>query len=146
MQTIASNVGFRDPAENGRRAACYRRLLAVAADRAATALLLPGGFWTVDGPGDVGPLADRLVSEAGRAGLLVIGGIDVNGHGAKGKTAKADSPVALPYFGFAGGKPIARRLWQQTSSTGTNAWAVPDDQVPGADRVVNAGEGTMGRV
>ena len=114
LQTMASNAGFRDPAANGQRTACYRQLLATTARHGAAVLLLPGGFWTVDGPGDVGPLADRQVDEAGWAGDLVIGGIDVMGRGAKGIHTKTSGPCrATPYFGFAGGsrdgKPISRR-------------------------------------
>ena len=86
-------------------------------------LLLPGGFWTVDGPGDVGPLADRQVDEAGWAGDLVIGGIDVMGRGAKGIHAKTSGAlVARPRTS---GSPGAAAMANRSRGASGNKRAAP---------------------
>jgi hypothetical protein len=103
LQTIASNVGFRDPAANRRRTDLFRELLAVTHDRHADAVLLPGGYWTVSGPADVDSVARLLADEAAGTGLTLIAGIDAQTRQVKGKQSKGGAKSALPYFAFVGG-------------------------------------------
>ena len=146
LQTIASNAGFRDPSANDKRTACYRQLLSIAKECSADVLLLPGGFWTVDRYADLGPLVDQLLIAANQAEVAVIGGIDVEAP-EKGKVSKTGPAVPFPWYGFVGGRtaavPVKECEWRQTSSTQKNAWDVPDDQVPGIDRIVTIGNQTV---
>jgi len=144
LQTIASSLDFRNPLANERRMECFHRLLAVARDGKVDCVLLPGGFWTVPRFTDLNPFSEEVITAAEEAGILLITGIDV----LQERASKTGLDVSLPFFGIAGGQcgddRLARQCWQQTSSTRDNAWDVPEDDVPGADRVVEIGRFEIG--
>lgn len=147
LQTLVSSVGFRDPANNPQRLALLDRLLAVAADERAGLVVLPGGYLTVRTEPEVVTAVGEVRRRAEVANVAVIGGVDLPPPSAddpkQAVRQKGDPTGELPYYGFAvcpvadDVRPVG--LWRQTSSTGANAWDVPDEDVPGADRVVGVG-------
>jgi len=153
LQTLVSSTGFRDPAHNPDRLEVFDRLLAVVTEHDADLVVLPGGYLTVPAVQDVPGAIAELSRRADRAGIAVIGGVDVATPSADdpktaARDAKRAATAALPYFGFASGRAAfgadPGRRWQQSSSTSANAWDVPDPDVPGPDRVVVLGTTRIG--
>jgi len=147
LQTLVSNIGFREPAANDRRTELFRELLSIAKARSAEALVLPGGYWTVDDFAKVEPKAHQMCEAADRAGIALIAGVDVQtgkASKAKVKQSKGGSNPHLPYFGFVGGHDLELHVWQQTSSDSRNAWDLPDEDIPGTNRVVPIGGARIG--
>jgi hypothetical protein len=143
VQTIASNVGFRDPAHNPRRLTLLDELLEIAHRRKAKLLMLPGGFLTVRTEAEIPGTIAEAARRADAAKVAVFGGIDVirQSHAAK-RPAKGVRQVELSYFAFAVG-PVEPRVldtrWRQTSSTNVNAADVADvadEDVPGDESIV----------
>jgi hypothetical protein len=141
LQTIASNVGFREPEHNGVRFDMLAQLLVIAEEKRADLVMLPGGYLTATSVAEVPGLIAEVQLRAVAADVAVIGGVDVvvSSHDPK-RTGKTAAVPDLPFYGFAVGPVspvVAGTEWKQTSSTGDNAAEVPDEAVPGENRIVD---------
>lgn len=143
MQVIVSNVGFREPDHNPERLEALDRVLAVACEKSADLVMLPGGYLTATSVAEVPDVIAEVECRANAADVTVIGGVDVvvSENGPDPKRAEKTAAIPeLPFYGFAVGSVmpvIAGTQWKQTSSTGDNAAEVADEAVPGESRVVD---------
>jgi hypothetical protein len=147
-QTIASEVGFRDPAHNARRLNLLARLLERVAADGVNLVALPAGYVTVPTEPDVVVGAAGVADLAERTGVAVVGGVDVDVETRK-DSRDTDALVLagrLPYFGFAA-FPTARdpevRIWRQSSITSHDADTAPEGTLPGGNRVVTVAGRTL---
>ncbi len=141
IQTLVSSQGFREQATNDVRTTLLRKLTLLCAGKGGRLLLIPAGYLTSGSEEGVTELVGEVRRIAGGAGVAVIGGVDVTGTASKRSLSieKAVRECRLGYFGFAVGRgvlPADGSLWRQTSIDNVNADCVPEDAVPGGDRVV----------
>lgn len=146
MQTIVASTGFRDPAHNDRRLAVLDDLLATARGDGVNLILLPGGYLSVRHEPDISAAMYEVRVRAHTAGVAVIGGVD----GPNRQDAGEDELIRagrLPFFGFAVGlvRPeVAGTLWRQATTRNYHPEWLPDDRVPGGERIVTCGESRVG--
>lgn len=150
IQTVVSSRGFRDPAANDERMGLLASLLGLASRSDARLLLVPAGFLTARSEAEVSGLVEDVDRVAGKAGVAVIGGVDVSGPAPRRGQDVEDLVRAgrLPFFGFAAG-PVrfpagGEHPWRQTSIDSSNAEMVPDHAVPSAGRLVAVDDTRVG--
>jgi len=150
IQTVASAEGFRDGASNQGRLGLLEELIRLSKREAARLLLVPACFLTARSEDDVPALMADVDRLASGAEVAVIGGVDVAGPASK-RAPTIDDLVRngrLPYFGFAIGRVAlaadSGRLWRQTSVNHSNADQIPNEAVPGGERVVTVDGIRMG--
>jgi hypothetical protein len=149
LQAIVSRAGFRQPEANERRTELFRHVVGVAGREGAGLVLLPGGYWTVTEEAEIRPLLNTIAQTVEAAGVALAADIDVQGDDKKTPSAKkGGSAAVLPYFGFlvgrCGEQSIPPRIWRQTSASSQDYWDVPEEDVPGAGRIVNLGKREVG--
>ena len=135
LQTLVSKEGFRDSAHNELRFQALDALLAVAKTNKCPSIQLPMGFLFATTDANRDQFLDRVAGQARRAGVAVVGGIDV-GAVAKRNVTKANVLAQrLPYFGFvATGSGQLLGPWRQTSTTNDNY--DPQQAFPSRERTV----------
>src|SRR5580704_6239373 len=77
VHVVISRFGFRDPASNPDRWALLDQFLGLARSENARLLVLPGGFLAAADQAEVLAFIDDIGHRAGRAGVAVLGGIDL---------------------------------------------------------------------
>lgn len=141
LQTVVSAEGFRNKASNRDRLGLLEELVRLCTRETAQLLLIPAGFLTAVSEDDAPALIGEVNRLATGEGVAVIGGADVEGRTSKHGVNINDlvSRSELPFLGFAVG-PAALAVdsghpWRQTSVSSNNADLVPDEAVPGQERV-----------
>jgi hypothetical protein len=146
VHVVISRVGFRDPACNPDRWALLDQFLELARSENARLLVLPGGFLAAADQAEVLVFIDDIGQRAGRAGVAVLGGIDLPWPDTELASTEDDAVRhrLLPFYGFAAGRLTIRHPdrhpWRQTSTTNGNAWLIADEDVPGVERIVTVDE------
>ena len=142
IQTLVSSQGFREQAMNHVRATLLGKLALLCAGKGGQLLLIPAGYLTAGSEEGVAELVGEVQRIAEGAGVAVIGGVDVIGTASTKRSLSIEKAIRecrLGFFGFAAGRgvlPTDGYVWRQTSINNVNADCVPEDAVPGADRVV----------
>jgi hypothetical protein len=141
LQTVVSAEGFRNEASNRDRLGLLKELVRLCTREEARLLLVPAGFLTAPSEDDVPALIGEVNRLATADRVAVIGGVDVEGRISKQGVNINDlvSRSELPFLGFAVG-PVALPVdsghpWRQTSVSSNNADLVPNEAIPGQERV-----------